>query len=286
MGKTDSERIVEIVSEGLVKAGSTFLPDKIAAYKRAIDQEINRQAKWTLETILENALVAEKNHSPLCDDTGIPHLVLDVGPQCCVTGRMLEDIKEGIKEGLRKLPGRPMAVKGDDLHRLDQSLGMDEDPGALDAAPVLLRPVAENKIKLHILMFGGGPAIRAKTYRVFHKHSVDTVVDEIVSWATDGTKLLGCTPCTLAVGIGRSHYEASSMMLQALVDGTYDRQSELERTITERVNAAGAGALGLGGNTTVLATFMKVGPQRASGVRIVCVRPCCCFEPRIATVEL
>ena len=131
MGKTDSERIVEIVSEGLVKAGSTFLPDKIAAYRRAIDQEINSQAKWTLETILENALVAEKNHSPLCDDTGIPHLVLDVGPQCCVTGRMLEDIKEGVKEGLRKLPGRPMAVKGDDLHRLDQSLGMDEDPGAL-----------------------------------------------------------------------------------------------------------------------------------------------------------
>ena len=63
-GKTDSERIVEIVSEGLVKAGSTFLPDKIAAYRRAIDQEINSQAKWTLETILENALVAEKNQSP------------------------------------------------------------------------------------------------------------------------------------------------------------------------------------------------------------------------------
>jgi fumarate hydratase subunit alpha len=136
------------------------------------------------------------------------------------------------------------------------------------------------------MMFGGGPAIRAKTYRVFHKHNVDTVMDEIVSWATEGTKLLGCTPCTIAVGIGRSHYEAASMTLQALVDGTYDKQSELEQRITDRVNASGVGALGLGGNTTVLATFMKVGPQRASGVRIVCMRPCCCFEPRIASVEL
>ena len=286
MNRTESERIIELVSKGLVAAGSTFLPDKTAAYKRAIEQETNEQARWTMETILENARAAGKNHSPLCDDTGIPHLVLDVGPECVVTGGLLENIREGVRQGLRILPGRPMAVKGDDLHRLDQSLGMDQDPGTLEAAPVLIRPIQENKIRLHILMFGGGPAIRAKTYRVFHKHSVDAVVDEIVSWAAEGTKLLGCTPCTLAVGIGRSHYEASSMMLQALVDGTYDRQSELETRITEAVNQQGTGALGLGGKTTVLATFLKVGPQRASGVRIVCVRPCCCFEPRIAEVEL
>ena len=112
------------------------------------------------------------------------------------------------------------------------------------------------------------------------------VLNEIISWATDATAMLGCTPCTLAVGVGRSHYEASSMMLQALVDGTYDKQSEMEKEITRKVNEAGAGPLGLGGTTTVLATFMKVGPQRASGVRVVCMRPCCCFEPRIATVEL
>ncbi len=281
-----NDRIIEIVSNGLVASGSSFLSDKKAVYERAIAKETNSQASWTLETILENAIVAEKNHSPLCDDTGIPHLVLDVGSNCAVTGGMLESIKEGLRRGLRKLPGRPMAIKGDDVHRLDQSLGLDDDPGALEAAPILIRPIEEDKIRLHIMMFGGGPAIRAKTYRVFHKHNVDTVIDEIVEWATEGTKLLGCTPCTIAVGIGRSHYEATSMMLQALVDGTYDKQSEMEQRITDSVNAAGVGALGLGGNTTVLATFMKVGPQRASGVRIVCMRPCCCFEPRIATVEL
>lgn len=281
-----NDRIIEIVSNGLVEAGSSFLPDKKLAYKRAIDKETNSQAKWTLETILENAIIAEKNHSPLCDDTGIPHLVLDVGPNSSVTGEMLESIKEGVSQGLRKLPGRPMAIKGNDAQRLDQSLGMDEDPGALDFAPILIRSIKEDKIKLHIMMFGGGPAIRGKTYRIFHKHSVDAVIDEVVSWATDGTKLLGCTPSTIAVGVGRSHYEATSMMIQAMVDGTFDKQSELEQEIVDRVNAAGVGTLGLGGNTTVIATFMKVGPQRASGVRIVCMRPCCCYEPRIATVEL
>lgn len=278
--------IIDKVADTLVKAGSTFLQDKKDAYTRAIETEINPQAKWTMEKILENAIVAEKNQSPLCDDTGIPHVVLDVGENCAVTGELIESIKEGIRQGLRKLPGRPMAIKGNDYERINQSLGMDEDPAALDCSPFLIRPIKEDKIKLHILMFGGGPAIRAKTYRVFHKHNTEVVINEIIDWAKESTKLLGCTPCTLGVGVGRSHYEASSNMLQALVDGTYDEQSDMEKQITDAVNEANVGPLGLGGNHTVLATFMKVGPQRASGVRVVCVRPCCCFEPRIATVEL
>lgn len=279
-------KIVEKVSETLVRAGSTFLPDKKKAYEHAIACESDEKAKWTMDTILKNAIVAEKNKSPLCDDTGIPHLVLEIGKSKSISGNMIESIKEGVRIGLQKLPGRPMAIKGDDWQRIDQSLGMSEDPGALDPAPILIRTVEEDVLRLHILMFGGGPAIRGKTYRVFHKHNTQTVLDEIVSWATDSTAMLGCTPCTLAVGVGRSHYEAASMMLLALVDGTYEKQNKMEKEITDRINEAGVGPLGLGGKTTVLATFMKVGPQRASGVRIVCMRPCCCFEPRIATIEL
>ena len=278
--------IVELVRDTLVEAGSTFREDKKQAYKKAMENETNEKAKWVLETILANAEAAERNKSPLCDDTGIPHLVLEVGPDQAVTGRMLEEIKEGVKEGLRKLPGRPMGIMGNDSQRIDQSGGLNPDSAGVEPAPILIRQTADNVIRLHILMFGGGPAIRAKTYRVFHKHDTNVVMDEIVKWATEGVAQLGCSPCTLAVGVGRSHFEAASMMLQAQVDGKYDAQSEMEREITRRVNDANIGPLGLGGNTSVLATFMKVGPQRASGVRIVCVRPTCCFEPRIATVEL
>lgn len=281
-----SKDIVTLVRDALVNAGSTFRHDKKEAYKRAIEMEKNEKARWVLQTILENSKVAETQKSPLCDDTGIPHLVLEVGPDCAVTGRLLDEIKQGVAEGLRKLPGRPMSIMGDENHRIDQSGGLDPDPAGVEAAPILIRNCDENIIRLHILMLGGGPAIRAKTYRVFHKHNTSVVIDEIVKWATEGVSQLGCTPCTLAVGIGRSHYEASSMMIQALVEGNYKCQSELECEITKRVNDAGIGPLGLGGSTSVLATFLKVGPQRASGVRIVSVRPNCCFEPRIATVEL
>jgi fumarate hydratase subunit alpha len=233
-----------------------------------------------------DAEAAEKNHSPLCDDTGIPHMVLEVGQDAAVTGRMLDAIREGIAEGLRRLPGRPMGIMGDESHRIDQSGGLNPDSAGVEPAPILIRRCQDNVIRLHILMFGGGPAIRAKTYRVFHKHNTQVVLDEIVNWATEGVTQLGCSPCTLAVGVGRSHFEATSMMLQAQVDGRYDFQSEMEQEITRRVNEANIGPLGLHGKTSVIATFMKVGPQRASGVRIVCVRPTCCFEPRIASVEL
>ena len=179
-----------------------------------------------------------------------------------------------------------MGIRGDDSARIDQSGGLDEDSGAVLPAPILLRPCEEDAVRLHVLMFGGGPAIRAKTYRIFHKHSVETVLDEIVDWSVEGVRQLGCSPCTLAVGIGRSHYEAASMMLLAQVEGDHRRQSAMEAEITRRVNEADIGPLGLHGRTSVLATFLKVGSQRASGVRIVCVRPACCFEPRIASVEL
>ena len=278
--------IVSLVRDTLVAAGSTFRPDKKEAYRRAIQIEQNEQARWVLQTILDNAETAEQNRSPLCDDTGIPHLVLEVGPDCAVTGRMLDEIREGVRQGLRMLPGRPMGIMGDDSHRIDQSGGLNPDSAGVEPAPILLRRCEENVVRLHILMFGGGPAIRAKTYRVFHKHDTQVVLDEIVAWAKEGVAQLGCSPCTLAVGVGRSHFEAASMMLQAQVDGRYDVQSDMEREITRRVNEANIGPLGLGGSTSVIATFLKVGPQRASGVRIVCVRPTCCFEPRIATVDL
>ncbi len=282
----DNERIVELVKEALVAAGSTFRQDKKDAYRRAIYTEENERAKWVMRMILDNAEAAEKNLSPLCDDSGIPHLVLEAGPDAAITGGMLLAIKKGIREGLRALPGRPMGIMGDDKQRMDQSGGLNPDAAGVDPSPILLRQIKENMIRIHIIMFGGGPAIRAKTYRVFHKHNTQSILDEIVSWSKEAASQLGCTPCTLAVGVGRSHFEAASMMVQALVDGKYDQQSEMEEEITKRVNEADVGPLGLHGKTTVLATFMKIGPQRASGVRIVCVRPCCCFEPRIASVEL
>ena len=282
----DYKDVVEKVADCLVRAGSTFTEDRKQAYREAIEVEDTEIAKWNLQTILENAEVAERDRSPLCDDTGIPHVIIEVGPDKALTGKTMDAIREGIKEGLKRLPGRSMAIMGDDKERIDMSGGISPNSEDLALAPVLVRETKEDVLRVTVLMLGGGPAIRGLTQRIFHKHNINVVLDEIVKRAKEATGLLGCTPCALAIGVGRSQFEATSLMMEALADADFSKQTEMENYITEHVNESGVGPLGLGGKTTVLRTFMKVGPQRASGVRVVAMRPACCFEPRKASVEL
>jgi fumarate hydratase subunit alpha len=280
------EQIEDAVKVCLVRAGTTFRKDQLEAYKKAIRKEKNKNAKWVLEKLLENARVAKKRSFPLCDDTGIPHLFMEIGREFSLPKDWLSAISRGVAEGLRIMPGRPMAVKGNPIERIQQSKGLFEDPAKLSLAPVIVKPIAGNKLKITVLLLGGGPEIRAKTYRVFHKRSMDAVTREVGGWAASEMRNLGCTPCVLAIGIGRSHMEASALMLEAMREGNLNRQNHWEKKVTEMVNSTKVGPLGLGGKTTALGTFMKIGPLRASGVRIVSMRPCCCVEPRRATVVL
>lgn len=277
---------VQKIKETLIKASTVFSEDKKVVLQSALEREMNPTARWVLEMTLQNAQAAEKNRRPLCDDTGIPHIIIEIGGKQGVCTNLLKDIRIGIAEGMRELPCRPMAVRGNEIERLEQSQGLHEDPSALELAPIRIKMVEEDILRLHVLMQGGGPEIRGKTYRVFHKHSIKAIMDEVIGWASDGAALLGCTPCTPAIGIGRTHFESNALMLEAMTFGKFDIQSTIEKEFTDRLNAVGSGPLGLGGTTTALATFLRVGPQRASGVRIVSLRLCCSVEPRVASVDL
>ncbi len=75
-------------------------------------------------------------------------------------------------------------------------------------------------------------------------------------------------------------------MLKSMIYGNLNNMSDEEKFVSEKLNQTNIGPLGFGGNTTVLGTFIKIGNQRASGVRIVSVRPSCFVEPRKATLRL
>lgn len=279
--------IIDKVSDSIIKASTNLSVDKENALKLAIENETNENALWALEQILENYKVAQKTKFPLCDDTGIPHVVIELGSNREITSDLISQINEGIYQGLNKLPARPMAVKGNPIEKIEQSKGLFDDPGLMKPASFLIDN-ADNPdaLNIHFLLQGGGPEIRAKTYRVYHKRSFEIVINETIGWLKDSLKLLGCTPSIPAIGIGRTHYEASSLMLKAMVYGNLDNMSNEERYITQKLNETQIGPLGFGGDTTVLGAFLKIGNQRASGVRIVSVRPSCFVEPRKATLIL
>lgn len=283
---TDPETIKEVVAETLIEASTTFRKDQVLAYQKAIDREDNPNARWVLERILENAKMAEEIRKPICNDTGIPHLYLELGEEVTIHGKFLEMVKEGVRIGLQRLPGRPMAVRGDGLERIGQNLGLYGDPGMLFPAPFQIRTIPEKKIVVTVMMLGGGPDIRAKTYHMFHRHRGITLIEETATWAAEEIGRLGCTPTIVSVGIGRTHYEATCLMLDAMKEGNLLEQNDLENRFTEIINQSYVGPLGLGGKTTALASFIRIGPLRAGGTRIVSVRLGCCWEPRRATKEI
>lgn len=282
----DPESIKEVVAETLIEASTTFRRDQFLAYQKAIGKEGNPNARWVLERIVQNAKVAEESRKPLCNDTGIPHLFLEIGEEVPVNGKFFKWVKEGVRIGLQKLPGRPMAVRGNGLERIGQNLGLYDDPGMLSPAPFQIRTKPGRKINVTVMMLGGGPDIRAKTCHLFHRHRGMTLIEETAKWAAEEIGKLGCTPTVVSMGIGRTHYEATCLMLEAMKEGNLMEQNELEERLTEVINQADVGPLGLGGKTTALASFIRVGPLRAGGTRIVSARLGCCWEPRRATKEI
>ena len=288
--------ILDDISKTIIDASTTLSCDKYDALKRAIELEDNENAKWALEQILENYKVAQDIKFPLCDDTGIPHVIVEIGDERELSGKLINQIHRGIELGLNNLPARPMAVIGDEVQRINQSEGLFEKPGMLRPAPILIdngldehsykRDISPDTLNIHFILEGGGPEIRAKTLRVYHKRSFDNVIDTACEWLEESLKMLGCTPSIPAIGIGRTHYEATSLLLKAIAYGNLDNQSEHEKRITNRLNKTDIGPMGFGGKTTVLGTYLNIGNQRASGVRIVSIRPSCFVEPRVATLKL
>lgn len=291
--------LINKAQKAVIDASCGISLDRLKAYKNALkieEENDNYNAVWALEQMIANFEVANKEKLPLCDDTGIPHVLVEVGAEREIPSSFFNDINEGISIGLDNLPARPMAVKGNDIERIEQSCGLFENPSAMKPVSFLFEQkddstyginLGENpdKIKIHLILQGGGPEIRAKTYRVFHKRSKEVVLGEAIYWLKESLAMLGCTPALPSIGIGRSHFEANSLMLRAMVHGNLDNLSDIEKNVTEELNKTNLGPMGLGGKTTVLGTFVNIGCQRASGVRVVATRPACFVEPRIASFE-
>ena len=241
--------LIEKVQDAVVNAGSSYSEDRLAAYENALklEKELNNEnAVWALEQI--------------------PHVLIEIGEKREIPKGFFNEINIGIAQGLDKLPGRPMAVKGNDIERIEQSQGLYNESHMMKPASFLIEEkdessygrligVDEDKIRITILLEGGGPEIRAKTYRVFHKRDSKIVFGEALDWLKESLAMLG------------------------------GYQSDIEKYIAEELNKTNIGPLGLGGKTTVLGSFVNIGSQRASGVRIVAARPACFVEPRVSSFE-
>ena len=160
--------LIEKVQNAVVNAGSSYSEDRLSAYENALKLEKglnNENAVWALEQMIENFKVASEKKLPLCDDTGIPHVLIEIGHEREIPKGFFNEINIGIAQGLDKLPGRPMAVKGNDTERIEQSQGLYNESHMMKPASFLIEEkdestygrrigVDDDKIRITILLEG------------------------------------------------------------------------------------------------------------------------------------
>lgn len=250
--------------------------DFIKAVHAAYEREQAPAAKDALAQILINSRMCAEGHRPICQDTGIVTVFIDVGMDVRFEGTLsLEDM---INEGVRRAYMHPDNV-------LRASILADPDgarKNTKDNTPAVIhmKLVPGNKVSVHVAAKGGGS--EAKT-----KFAMLNPSDSVVDWVLEQVPKMGagwCPPGMLGIGIGGTAEKAMQLAKESLLDpidiqdlrerGASNRAEELRLELFEKVNKLGIGAQGLGGLTTVLDVKVLDYPTHAANKPVAIIPNC------------
>ncbi|MFC1946530.1 fumarate hydratase [Chloroflexota bacterium] len=257
--------ITETVSSLFKEACFSLPPDVLSALEHARENEISPAARGVLETIIENATIASTDGIPLCQDTGVAVVFLEIGQEVHITGGYLYSaVQDGVRraydEGyLRKsLVERPFSSRINTGDNTPAIIHTDIVPG--DTLAITAMPKgggAENMSRLAMLLPADGRS---------------GVVDFVVR-SVDESGGNPCPPLIVGVGIGgTAEYSlllAKKALLRKIGDpNSDDETAELEKDILERVNSLGIGPMGFGGLTTALAVHVETNPAHIASLPV------------------
>lgn len=213
-------------------------------------------AKNVLEQILENDKIAEKEQVPMCQDTGMAVIFVEIGTEVYIPGDIYEAIQEGVRRGYTNGYLRKSMVK----HPLDRINTKDNTPAIIHTKMI----AGSDQVKIILAPKGGGSENMSLVKMLKPADGIEGVkklVLELISNAGGNS----CPPITVGVGIGGSFEKAALLAKEALLRDTNDRSSDpiaasLEEELLEKINKLGIGPLGLGGKTTALAVKVNVFP--------------------------
>jgi len=255
MKTVHADQIRDAIAEMCKRANFELTEDMRASLRAAADRETTPLAKNTLLRILQNADIAKERSLPMCQDTGLVVVFVDVGQEVHIEGGTLRDaindgIRKGYKEGyLRK------SVTGDPIQRGNTG----------DNTPAVMHTdlVAGDALRLQLLAKGGG----CENMSRFKMLTPADGRDGIVNFVVETAKLAGpnaCPPIVVGVGVGGSFEYSAVLAKKSLLRKIGDRSplphvAELEKEILNQINATGIGPQGYGGKTTSLAVQIEVG---------------------------
>lgn len=268
--RIDVSEVTENIKEMCIEANYYISSDMNSAINEAKNKEKSVLGKQILNQLQENLKIAAADKIPICQDTGMAVIFLEIGQDVHFEGGLLEDaVNEGVRQGyaegyLRK------SVVGDPLIRKNTQ---DNTPAVIHT-----KIVAGNKVMIKVAPKGFGSENMSRIFMLKPSEGIEGVKKAILTAVKDAGPN-ACPPMVIGVGIGGTFEKCASMAKEALTREAGSHSEipyirDLEDELLEKINCLGIGPGGLGGTMTALAVNINTYPTHIAGLPVG-INICC-----------
>ncbi|MCH5275611.1 MAG: fumarate hydratase [Lachnospiraceae bacterium] len=266
----DVKEVTTNIKEMCIEANHFLARDMDHAMKRAAEEEKAPLGRQILSQLQENLRIAGEDMIPICQDTGMAVIFLEIGQDVHFEGGLLEDaVNEGVRQGytegfLRK------SVVGDPLLRENTK----------DNTPAIIHyeVVEGDKLTITVAPKGFGSENMSRIFMLKPADGIEGVKNAILTAVKDAGPN-ACPPMVVGVGIGGT-FEKCALMAKKALTRPIDMRStipyvrEMEEELLQKINGLGIGPGGLGGTTTALAVNINTYPTHIAGLPVA-INICC-----------
>lgn len=266
----DVREISKNIKEMCIKANHYLSKDMDTAMKQAEQDEKSPLGKQILGQLQENLKIAADDMIPICQDTGMAVIFLEIGQDVHLEGGLLEEaVNEGVRQGYTEGFLRKSVVK-DPLIRENTK---DNTPAVLHT-----KIVAGDKVKIKVAPKGFGSENMSRVFMLKPAEGIEGVKHAILTAVRDAGPN-ACPPMVVGVGIGGTFEKCALMAKEALtrevgVHSDIPYVKDMEEEMLVKINSLGIGPGGLGGTTTALAVNINTYPTHIAGLPVG-INICC-----------
>ena len=263
MREISASQITDVVARLCVEANCHLPQDMKACIECSHDAEPWAPAREILERITENYRIADERCQPICQDTGVACVFLEIGQEVHVNGSIEEAVNEGVRRGYTEGYLRKSVVR-DPLDRVNTG---DNTP-----AMIYYDLVPGDALKITVAPKGFGSENMSQLKMLKPSDGLQGVKDFVLKVVEDAGPN-PCPPIVVGVGVGGTFDKAAYLAKKALMRPVDQRSddafyADLEQEMLEKINALGIGPQGFGGKTTALAVNIEHYPTHIAGLPV------------------
>ncbi|MGM0502680.1 MAG: fumarate hydratase [Bacillota bacterium] len=266
MRSIEAEQITTTVAQLCKDSNYNLGADVISAYQESLEQETSEVAAEILEQLIENAKIARQKEVPICQDTGMAVVFLELGQEVEIVGDDLTTaVNKGVKQGYTEGYLRKSVVSDPLIERNNTG---DNTPAVIHTEIV---PGSNLKITVAPKGFGSENMSQMKMFNP--TAGAEKVKDFIINVVEDAGPN-PCPPVIVGVGIGGTIDKAALLAKKSLLRDVGEHNADpqykaLEEDLLAEINNTGVGPQGLGGRTTALAVNIEEFPTHIAGLPVV-----------------